>query len=42
MQRVLGEFAVELTPQQDELDMGRMLIKKTFSVSLRAFRVARC
>ncbi|MEC9263225.1 MAG: DUF3224 domain-containing protein [Pseudomonadota bacterium] len=34
MQRVLGEFAVELTPQQDELDMGRMLIKKTFSGEL--------
>lgn len=34
MQRVLGEFAVELTPQEDELDMGRMLIKKSFTGDL--------
>ncbi|MDC8829487.1 DUF3224 domain-containing protein [Alteromonas gilva] len=34
MQRVLGEFIVELTPQQDELDMGRMLINKSFSGEL--------
>ncbi|GGF77441.1 DUF3224 domain-containing protein [Alteromonas lipolytica] len=34
MQRVLGEFAVELSPQQDELDMGRMLLRKTFSGEL--------
>ena len=34
MQRVLGEFAVELTPQQDELDMGRMLFTKSFTGEL--------
>ncbi len=34
MQRVLGEFIVELTPQQDKLDMGRMLINKSFSGEL--------
>ena len=34
MQRVLGEFTVELTPQQDELDLGRMLLKKAFSGEL--------
>ncbi|NVK56761.1 MAG: DUF3224 domain-containing protein [Alteromonadaceae bacterium] len=34
MQRVLGEFIVELTPQQDELDMGRMLINKSFTGEL--------
>lgn len=34
MHRVLGEFAVELTPQQDELDMGRMILRKTFTGEL--------
>lgn len=34
MRRVLGEFTVELSPQQDELDMGRMLINKVYSGEL--------
>ena len=35
MQRIIGEFTVELTPQQDEKAMGRMLLSKAYSGDLR-------
>ena len=34
MQRIIGEFTVELTPQQDEKAMGRMLLSKAYSGDL--------